>query len=76
MPDFFFCIYFCDLFRLDQVTVASLKGGTLIMDYDKKELKPTSHGTATVGNTFLGHSLLQEKHGVFSVSVTQSFLIS
>lgn len=46
------------------------------MDYDKKELKPTSHGTATVGNTFLGHGLLQKKRGVFSVSVTQSFLIS
>lgn len=46
------------------------------MDYGKKELKPTSHGTATVGNTLLGHSLLQEKHGIFSVSVTQSFLIS
>lgn len=46
------------------------------MDYEKKELEPTSHGTATVGNTFPGHSLLQEKRGVFSMSVTQSFLIS
>lgn len=50
----FFCTYFCDLFSLDQVTVASLKGGALIMDYDKKELKPASHGTATVGTHSLG----------------------
>lgn len=44
---FFFHIFFCDLFRLDQVTVASLKGGTLIMGYDKKDLKPTSHGNCS-----------------------------
>lgn len=59
-----------------QVTVASLKSKTLIMYYDKKRMKPTSRSVAIVDNAFTGHCLLQKRHGLFSMSVMQPFLIS
>lgn len=49
--------------------MASLKGKTLIMYYDKERMKSTSHSVDIVVNAFTGHCLLQKRRGLFSMSV-------